>query len=661
MSSVKTDDRILICGFNPYFLEKSDFWFQEHESRVIVAAKKESFFQDNTLVCEKNQIQYSSQFLRRLDELGYEKVLCATQPGEFSRRGGIIDVFPINLKCALRIEFMGNHIENIELLPPEISNGEELRRKLLRRLKRQKAYIDLSGLKAGDYLVHLDHGIGKYAGNILMNDKNYYLLEYAGEDKLYVPGGLERKLSRYVGFSEPKISRLSSPLWGRTKKKIKEETEKLAKELLALYAEKETTKRRIYATDTILARDVTAGFPFEETPDQIQAMEDIKKDLSGEKPMDRIVCGDVGFGKTEIALRSAVMAAESGYQTAFICPTTILAHQHYQNFTERLKNLPIEVELLCRLQTKRHQKNIIDKIMGGQTDIVIGTHRLLSNDVVFKNLGLIILDDEQRFGVGQKEKLRQLKTSLDVLSLSATPIPRTLYLAMSSLKTMSVIQTPPPNRFPVKTFVLPFTKKTILKAISLELKRNGQVYYLHNRIENIAAIKKIIGDLNAEAKISVVHGRLQEKELIAVMKDFRRGKMNILLATTIIENGIDIENANTLIVADATKLGLAQMHQIRGRIGRSQKQAFAYFLYPQRFQKKNMPDLARQRLEALKEAQELGSGWQIALKDLELRGAGNILGKEQSGNINQVGLNLYCQMLSEAIDKLKGRNPAKIL
>jgi transcription-repair coupling factor (superfamily II helicase) len=341
-------------------------------------------------------------------------------------------------------------------------------------------------------------------------------------------------------------------------------------------------------------------------------------------------------------------AVNSGYQAAMICPTTILANQHFQTFKGRLQDLPIKIALLSRLQTKKEQKETIKGLRESKIDIVIGTHRILSNDVEFKNLGLLVIDDEQRFGVRQKEKLKKIRTSLDVLSLSATPIPRTLYLSLSSLKEISLIQTPPVGRLSVKTFIFPWSEKVIKEAIEKEIKRGGQVYYLHNRVETISMVKNLLENLVPKAKIGIAHGRLQEKELVKVMSDFQKKNINILVATTIIENGLDLPNVNTLIVADGTKLGLAEAYQIRGRVGRSHIQAFAYFLYGS-----HLPEKAKMRLDALKEAEELGSGYKIALKDLEIRGAGNILGREQSGNINAVGLNLYCQILSEAIEKIK--------
>jgi transcription-repair coupling factor (superfamily II helicase) len=441
-------------------------------------------------------------------------------------------------------------------------------------------------------------------------------------------------------------------LWQRTKRRVKEEAEKFARELLALFAKKEISSRAPYSQKEFY-ETLDSTFKYSLTPDQIEALKDIEKDLEKPKPMDRLLCGDVGFGKTEVALRVAVRVAENGRQVAMICPTTILANQHFQTFKERLKNLPFRVEILSRIQSKTHQKKIIKELREGKIDILIGTHRILGKDVVFKNLGFLIIDDEQKFGVRQKEKLRKLKPEIDVLSLSATPIPRTLYMALSSLKNISLIQTPPEGRKAIKTFVLPFKKDIVKKAIEFELKRGGQIYFLHNRIETLPVFKKFLEELETGAKIKILHGRLKEKEIVKIMSEFQSGKFNLLLATTIIENGLDLPKVNTLIVDNATKLGLSQAYQIRGRIGRSYIQSFAYFFYP----RGQLKGLAKKRLRALKEAEELGSGYKIALRDLEIRGAGNILGKEQSGNINRVGLNLYCQMLSQAVEKLKPTYP----
>jgi transcription-repair coupling factor (superfamily II helicase) len=652
-------DDVLIVSITPYFLEKGNLWFEKNLGKVLEVRETQSFWQDNTLFLEKDKLFNFSQFLRKLDEMGYERVWQISEPGEFAQRGGIVDVFPINLNHAVRFEFLGNRIENIEKLPIEVEDEGTAKETLKRKLKYQRLFSDLKNLKPGDYLVHLDHGIGIYNQQLTINNQGYYQLEYAADDKLYVPMGLERKLSRYIGFVDPKISRLGSSLWQKVKRRIKEEAEKLAKELLEIYAKREIAERVPYLPDEEIQQHLAGTFKYEETPDQTQAIEDIKKDMEGLEPMDRIICGDVGFGKTEVATRAIIKAAVSGRQVAMICPTTILANQHFQNFRERLKNLPIEIAILSRLQTKKEQKKIIDGLMTGKIDIVIGTHRLLSRDIALhlfeksEGLGLLVIDDEQRFGVKQKEKLKKLRVSLDVLSLSATPIPRTLYMALSSLKKISLIQTPPIGRLPIKTFVSPWKTEIIKLAIENEISRGGQVYFLYNRVETIEKIKEFLEKLLPEVKFGIAHGRLREKELVRVMHSFQNKKIDVLVATTIIENGLDLPNVNTLIVADATRLGLSQAYQIRGRIGRSHIQAFAYFLYPQR-----LSPLAKERLKALKEAEELGSGYKIALKDLEIRGAGNILGREQSGNINSVGLNLYCQILSESIEKLRIAKPA---
>ena len=641
-------DEVLIVSITSYFLEKGNFWFEENLKSLLEARKTQSFFEDNTLYAEKDQIYNLSEFLRKLDELGYEKVQKITEPGEFSQQGGIIDVFPINTFNALRFDFLGNKIENIEILDIKIEDEEKSKQFLKKKLKSQKIFAELKGIKPGDYLVHLDHGIAKFTE--IKN--NYYVLEYAQSDKLYVPLGLERKLSRYVGFTEPKISRLGSSLWQKTKRKIKEEAEKIAKELLEIYASRQIAERPAYLADDEFDYKIAESFLHQETPDQLETIEEIKNDLEKTKPMDRLVCGDVGFGKTEVALRAMVKVIKSGFQSVMICPTTILANQHFRNFKERLKDLPIKIAILSRLQTKKEQQEIIKNLKEGKIDIIVGTHRLLSNDIaplLFPlEIGLLIIDDEQKFGVKQKEKLKQMRSKIDILSLSATPIPRTLHLALSSLKDISIIQTPPSGRLPIETFVSPYSEKVIKEAIKKELARSGQVYYLHNRIGTIEPVKKLIQELASEAEVGVIHGRMREKQIIKTMEDLENKKINVLVATTIIENGLDIPAVNTIIVEDTERLGLSQAYQIRGRVGRSHLNSFAYFLYS-----KKPSGKFGLRLKALKEIKELGFGYKIALRDLEIRGAGNILGKEQSGIINQVGLNLYCQMIAEAVEKLK--------
>ncbi len=643
--------QILIVALTPYFLEKQVFWFEEHLEEILTSRKTQAFFQDNTLFLQAGEKQNLMEVLRKLDEMGYEKVFSVQDPGEFSHHGGIVEIFPVNTLQAVRLDFLGNQLETITPLNVALTDEEKSRQVLQKKLQSQKLFADLKNLKVGDYLVHLDHGVGRFVGKEKLHpneEKEYYVLEYAKEDRLFVPTDLERKLSRYVGFADPTVSRLGSELWQKTKRKIKEDVELLAKELLNLYAEKEVIKRPPYFQDSDVEEEIKAGFGYQETPDQLQALEDIKKDLEKEKPMDRIVCGDVGFGKTEIALRAACLAATSGYQAAIICPTTILANQHFAMFKRRLKNLPIRVAMLSRLQTKSQQQEVVEQIKNGSVDIVIGTHRVLSRDIDFKKLQLLIIDDEQRFGVKQKEKLRQKNPALDMLSLSATPIPRTIYLALSSFKNISLMQTPPQGRTAIHTQISPYSKLTIKEAIEFELARGGQVYFLHNRIDSIEKTKHDLLKLVPDVDIATIHGRMSERELISIMDNLQNKKTHLLVATTIIENGIDLPNINTIIIEDASRLGLAQAYQIRGRVGRGNTNGFAYLLYPPK-----LTDLAQERLKALEEATELGAGYQLALRDLEIRGAGNVLGKEQSGSINKIGLNLYCQMLADCVEKLR--------
>ena len=649
MNITDKPNNILIASITPYFLEKGFLWFEENLDEILQSTKTQSFFQDNVIFLEKNKTYPVYELLRKLDEMGYEKVFKVSDPGEFSQKGGILEIFPINTAHALRLDFLGNTLETILVLEAKIEDEEKSKHVLQKKLKSQKLFSDLKNIKPGDYLVHLDHGVGKFSGIEEIDNQKYYALEYAQADKLFVPVELERKLSRYVGFSNPVVARLGSTLWQHTKRKIKEEVEKLATQLLAMYAQKEIVTRAPYQSDRSLESKLREGFLFEETPDQIQAIEDIKKDLGQSKPMDRIVCGDVGFGKTEIAMRASLMAVANGYQAAIICPTTILAKQHADNFRRRFADLPVTVALLSRLQTKTQQKKILQDLSEGKIDILIGTHRILSNDIIFKKLQLLIIDDEQRFGVKQKEKLRQKNPALDILSLSATPIPRTIYLALSSFKNISLMQTPPKGRMTIETSILPYNKKVIKKAIDFELARGGQVYFLHNRVFTIDGVKQSLQKLIPKAAIATIHGRMDEKNMIKIMDDFQKGKTNILIATTIIENGIDLPNVNTIIVENTTLLGLAQAYQIKGRVGRSYIKSFAYLFYKPKF----LTPIAKERLRALEEANELGSGYKIAMKDLEIRGAGNILGKEQSGAINKIGLNLYCQLLAEAVEKLR--------
>lgn len=647
----------IIPALIPSFLERGSVWFEENKETLAAAARTQPFYREHLMVLEEGMEVSRSEVLRRLDELGYEKAFAAREPGEFSTRGGDVDIFPISSDTLIRLEFRGNAIERIAA-GGALGQDEQDRAnaRLRRKVRTQNAYADIRNLRTGDVLVHLDHGIGIYRGIREIEDKEericrpFYALEYAAGDNLFVPLGLERKLSRYAGFQEPRISRLGSLLWEKTKRKTKEDVERFARKLLSLYASRERTQRPPYAWDGEIWSGLSSSFPHEETPDQERALEDIRSDLEKRSPMDRLVCGDVGFGKTEIALRTAAMAVRNGYQAAVLCPTTLLAVQHERTFRERLADLPMRTVLLSRTQTPEEEREALRAIAEGGADIAIGTHRLLSPDVRFRSLGLLVIDDEHKFGVKQKEKLKEIRASLDVLSLSATPIPRTLSMALSSLRSISLIHTPPPGRSAPTITVAPFQDELVRSALLRELDRGGQAYILHNRVGSIERARAFLQGLVPRARIAVAHGKMREADLLSVVAAFREGRADILIATTIIENGLHLPNVNTLIVEDASRLGLAQAYQLRGRVGRSDRSSFALFLYPAA-----LGSRAAERLKALQDARLLGDGYRLAMKDLEIRGAGSILGREQSGAARAVGLNLYCQMLAESIERVRGR------
>ncbi|MBI1975067.1 MAG: DEAD/DEAH box helicase [Parcubacteria group bacterium] len=638
-------------------------YYSENFEKIKRASKTKGWWRDHTLFIEAGEKFKISELLRQIVELGYEKTGDVATRGEFSQRGGFVTIWPINEPRPWRIEYLGNLVERLDPIRTRIPEPPR---------KPKAALGELERLQPGDYVVHLDHGIGIFRGftqspesqtfynshdreNTVHTKEWYFVIEYAPPregrlpDRLLVPLSQAKKLSPYYGFETPTIHRLGSELWVKTKRRVREEVIKLAQELLSLYAKRVVSTRPPYPPERELEKSLASSFPHVETRDQLHALEEIEEDLEREKPMDRVLVGDVGFGKTEVALRSAFRAVLAGKQVALLAPTTILTHQHFHTFRERMKNFPVEIAELSRLVSKRETKEALKKIARGEIDIIIGTHRLLSRDVIFKDLGLLVIDEEQRFGVRAKEKLKQLRSEIDILALSATPIPRTMYLALSKLRDMSTLQTPPPGRIPIKTFVLPLSTRTIRETIEYELRRHGQVFVLSNRVSTIAMRTREIRQLVPHAEVGFIHGRLDEKVLLDTMEKFRDGKINVLVATTIIENGLDLSNVNTLIVMDSTRLGLGEAHQLRGRIGRGDRQAYAYFLYPSR----RLPEKAKFRLRALQKATYLGAGYEIALKDLELRGAGNILGKEQSGAINAIGLNLYMHMLSETIESLK--------
>ena len=513
-------------------------------------------------------------------------------------------------------------------------------------------------LRQGDYVVHINHGIGQYIGIEQLEvdglRKDYLQIRYAGQDRLYVPIDQIHLLQRYVGLDEgsPRLSKLGGSEWSRVKKRAKESVQEMAEGLLKLYAEREAAPGFAFPPDTPWQQDLENAFPYQETPDQIQAIEAVKRDMEKSRPMDRLLCGDVGYGKTEVAIRAAFKAIAGGKQVAVLVPTTILAQQHHRTFVERFEGFPLNVAVISRFQTQKEISKVLQGVKSGSVDVVIGTHRLLSKDVVFKDLGLVIVDEEQRFGVAQKERLKELTTNVDVLTLSATPIPRTLHMAMVGVRDMSVIETPPEDRYPVRTYVVEYDDQVIRQAILRELARQGQVYFVHNRVQSIEHVYAELQKLVPEARIAIAHGQMDETVLERVMLDFYNGEFDILLCTTIIETGMDIGNVNTLIVDDADYLGLAQLYQLRGRVGRTNRVAYAYFTHRK---DKVLSEDAEKRLSAIKEFTELGSGIRIAMRDLEIRGAGNLLGPEQHGFIASVGFELYCRLLEEAIQELKGQ------
>jgi len=530
-------------------------------------------------------------------------------------------------------------------------------RRLIKRrpVPHHKFLIDLT---PGDYVVHVEHGIAKFAGVTKMStegsEKEYLVLHYAVGDKLYVPTDQIDRVNRYIGAGDqpPTLNRLGTQEWTRTKQRVKESVEDVAQELLALYASREVIPGFAFSRDTVWQQELEASFPYVETPDQIEVQGEVKGDMEKAKPMDRLVCGDVGYGKTEVAIRAAFKAVMDNKQVAVLVPTTVLAQQHFATFSQRLDAFPVRIEVLSRFKTPREQQAILEGLAGGSVDICIGTHRLLQKDVVFKNLGLLIIDEEQRFGVAHKEHLKKMRQEVDVLTLSATPIPRTLHMSLVGVRDMSTMETPPEQRLPIKTYVAEYAERLIREAILRELERNGQVFFVHNRVQSIAFVANKLQALIPEAKIAVAHGQMLEVELERVMADFARGKNDILVCTTIIESGLDMPNVNTLIVNKADKFGLTQLYQLRGRVGRGANLAYAYFLYDK---EKQLTPNAEKRLKTIFEATELGAGFGIAMKDLEIRGAGTLLGVRQSGFISVVGFSLYCRLLAEAIEEQKAK------
>jgi len=535
--------------------------------------------------------------------------------------------------------------------------GWRRRRSRLRFVRQGRRITTWADLAPGDHVVHLHHGIGIYRGlvHLTMNggERDYLLLEYAGSDRLYVPVDQIGLVERYIGVEgeAPKVHTLGGAEWDREKQRVRESARALAGELLALYAARETAPGFAFSPDTPWQHELEAAFEYEETPDQWQAIQAVKRDMEAGKPMDRLIAGDVGYGKTEVALRAAFKAVMDGKQVAVLVPTTILAQQHYDIFLRRMAPYPIKVEVMSRFRTRREQQRILAQLAAGQVEVIIGTHRLLQSDVTFRDLGLVIIDEEQRFGVEHKEKLKELRKQVDVLTLTATPIPRTLHMSLVGLRDLSVMETPPEARLPIHTEIREYDEALVRDAVLAEVERGGQVYVVHNRVQTIDRVARALSRLLPEVRIAVAHGQMPEEKLERVMMDFLGGRYDVLVCTTIVEIGLDIPRVNTVIIQDAHLMGLAQLYQLRGRVGRADRQAYCYLLYPRGEQ---LTPEAEQRLQAMQEFVELGSGLKLAMRDLEIRGAGNLLGPEQHGHIAAVGFDLYCRLLDQAIRELRG-------
>ncbi len=556
---------------------------------------------------------------------------------------------------SLNRSFVYDELKIVVLSDKEIfETNKRKKRKNFKNGEKIKSYTDL---KVGDYVVHTNHGIGVFKGVEKIRSagvtKDYIKVGFADNGNIYVATNQLDIIQKYIGGESKnvKLNKLGSKEWSKTKVKTQKAIQVMAKELLELYAKREATKGYQYGQDTTWQKEFEDMFPYNETEDQLTAIQNVKDDMEHTKVMDRLVCGDVGYGKTEVAIRATFKAIQDNKQVAYLCPTTILAGQHYNTFKQRMKDFPIGIELLSRFRTKKQQEESLERIRKGKSEILIGTHRILSKDVEFKDLGLVIIDEEQRFGVKHKEKLKMLRENVDVLTLTATPIPRTLHMSMTGIRDMSVLSEPPRERIPVQTYVLEYNEELISEAIRRELGRGGQVFFLHNRVRTIDAVAEKIQKLVPEANVSMAHGQMSERQLENIMNDFINNESNILVCTTIIETGIDISNANTIIINDADSMGLSQLYQLRGRVGRSNRTAYTYLLYKRN---KVLTEVAEKRLQTLRDYTEFGSGFKIAMRDLEIRGAGSLLGEQQSGHLETVGYEMYCTLLDEEIRRLKG-------
>lgn len=660
ISSLKIEE----VKIHPFEIKNSSFSIFEYISPAIVVTECEEFLKDGFEILNlkfftkpKNYYGNIEEFIKELKFLNEKNIYFFTEYRERFKNIFEENSLKINLKKGkLPDGFIIKFIDLYVFTDTEVFSLPFSLRKI-KVFPKKRALSSPEEIKPNDYVVHIDCGIGIYEGikRIEIDGKkmDYLSLKYAGEDRLYVPVDRINRLQKYEATSTtpPQLNRLSGSAWEWTKRKVREKVRLKAKELLELYLTRERIERPPYSPDTLWQKELEESFPYPETEDQKKATKEIKKDMEKNKPMDRLILGDVGFGKTEVAIRAAFKCIMDGRQVALLVPTTILAQQHYNTIKERFAPYPVNMELLTRFKSKKEQKRIIEGIKTGFVDIVVGTHRLLSKDVEFKNLGLLIIDEEQRFGVEHKEKFKKINPAIDVLTLTATPIPRTLYISLLKIREMSLIETPPADRLPIETYLLEYSEEKIKEAIQKELQRGGQLYYVHNRVEDIEKVKDKLQNLVPSLKIAIVHGQLPTKILEKTMLDFLNGKYDLLLCTTIIENGIDIPRVNTIIIEDADEFGLAQLYQLRGRVGRSNKLAYCYLFYRK---EKSFSRESWERLMAIQEFTELGSSYQLAKRDLEIRGAGNFLGYEQSGFISAVGFQLYCEFLAEEISLLKG-------
>ncbi len=642
----------LLAGFQPVYLTS---W--ANPSWDTIARPEHSVeYPAQAQAALPNRVEGLLQVLPRLLEQGQRPLLVSLQHSRLKElcQERQLEVDVVN----------GSLSEGFRLGQLEVFSDREITGAVRRRRPTNKAergsLIRLEELEPGQLVVHLQHGIGRYLGVkslvVQGNARDFLHLEYARGDGVFVPVEQFDLVQRYQGIDSDlaKLSRMGTQEWSKARAKVREDAEKMAQELLKLYAQRETSRSHPFPPDTPWQREMEEAFPWQETDDQLRVIEEVKLDMERARPMERLVCGDVGYGKTEVALRAAFKAAIEGRQVAVLVPTTVLAHQHYQTFCERLAAFPVRIDMLSRFRSAKEQKATLAKLAEGEVDIVVGTHRILSKDVQFKQLGLLIIDEEHRFGVRQKERIKEFKANVDVLAMTATPIPRTLNLALMGIRDMSVIETPPEDRVPIKTYLFESHPDILKGAITRELSREGQVFVIHNRIEGIERLAQDLRRLLPNARVAVGHGQMDEEALEKLLMDFLQGEYDVLVSTTIIESGVDIPNVNTIIINNAHHFGLAQLYQLRGRVGRSSRQAYCYLLVPPQ---RELSEEALKRLETIRDFTHLGAGYQIALRDLEIRGAGDILGREQSGSIAAVGFELYCRMLNEAVQQMRGEQP----